>query len=133
LAKNGNRLSRKRGAGRSDPPARTTLAALMLAIFIEAAATIAQELGEAATYAVDESGETISLRAIVRRDVQTPIGGMESAVQARRTVIQIERAKLAGHKPVRDDTVTVGAETWRVLAIENDDGYMVRLKVVETT
>ncbi|MER2528062.1 MAG: hypothetical protein ABTR07_09060 [Candidatus Competibacter denitrificans] len=103
----------------------------MLTIFNEAATAIAQTLGEPATYTVAATGQAISLRVVTRRDLQSPIPGMETALFARRTVLSMQRAALAGHVPALNDTVTVPADgiTWKVLALEADDGYLITVKV----
>jgi len=100
-----------------------------VAAFDSAAAAIARALGEPATYTALSPAGIFMLRAIVERDIITPIPGLESMALERRTVITVCAADLAGRVPVLGDTVTVGAETWKVLGIEQDDGYLVRLKV----
>lgn len=102
---------------------------MAIAAFVDAAAALTATLGEVGSYTPIIPGPAITLRAIVRRDIQAPITGMEGMTIERRSVIAVDAAALAGHVPVLGDTVTVGTETWKVLAIEQDDGYLVRLKV----
>lgn len=102
----------------------------MLALFRAAATALTRILGEPATYAVADTGKTLSLRAVSRRDVNFPLSGMDGVLIERRTVITLETAALSGHTPARGDLITVEPETWKVLAIERDDGYLIQLKVV---
>ncbi|MBK7542930.1 MAG: hypothetical protein IPN66_06310 [Candidatus Competibacteraceae bacterium] len=106
----------------------------MLQIFRDAATAIEQTLGEPAIYTVAETGATIQTRAVTRRDLQFPISGMDSSTLDRRTVLSIKTDDLAGHVPAIGDTVTVNADgiTWKVLALEADNGYIVTVKVRET-
>ena len=94
-----------------------------------AVASAAKTLGEQATYTTQE-GQSKSLRALMDRDVFSPIQGMDSSMFERRTVISIEAAAIAGYVPTKGDRISIGAEAWRVVAIEQDDGYLIRLKVV---
>lgn len=101
----------------------------MLAFFTEAATAITAVLGEEAVYTVAASGATVVLRAVIERDVQAPISPMGELVQDRRTVITVRAADLTGHTPVLGDTLRCGVETWKVLALDQDDGYLIRLLV----
>jgi hypothetical protein len=100
----------------------------MIPAFVAAATAITRALGEPATYAALSPAGTISLRAVIERDIVTPIPGMEGMTLDRRTVITVRAADLTGSVPALGDTVTVGVEIWKVLAIEQDDGYLIRLK-----
>ena len=102
---------------------------MTVAAFVTAATAIGRALGEPATYTALSPKGTFSLWAIVERDIITPIPGLESMAIERRTVITVCAADLAGRVPALGDTVTIGSETWKVLCIEQDDGYLVRLKV----
>lgn len=102
---------------------------MTVAAFVTAATAISRALGEPATYTALSPAGMFSLRAIVERDIITPIPGLESMAIERRTVITVCAADLAGRVPTMGDTVTIGSETWKVLCIEQDDGYLVRLKV----
>jgi hypothetical protein len=97
-------------------------------------AAIAETLGEPATYTIAGTGAVLSLRAITRRDVVSPIGGMEQGVQSRRTIISIRSADLAGHVPAMGDTISVPADgaVWKVLALEADNGYIATVQVRPT-
>lgn len=101
----------------------------MIPAFVAAATAITRALGEDATYTVLSPVGTLALRAVIERDVMTPIAGMEGMTLDRRTIITVRAADLPGRTPAQGDTVTVGTETWKVLAIEQDDGYLIRLKV----
>jgi len=102
---------------------------MSIAAFDDAATALLAVLGEAGIYTPLAPGPALALRVIVERDVMTPIPGMEGMTIERRSVITVGAADLDGLVPALGDTVTVGAETWKVLAIEQDDGYLVRLKV----
>lgn len=101
----------------------------MLPIFQTGATVVTGTLGESATYATLLSGGTRTLNAIVERDVMTPLPAFEGALVERQHTITVRAADLVGHTPALGDTVTVGAETWKVLSIEQHDGYLIRLKV----
>lgn len=100
----------------------------MLALFVDAATDVMDVLGEAGVY-TPVAGPILTLRVFVERDVISPVQGIETGLSERRTVLTLKTADLYGHTPVLGDTVTVGAETWKVLALEQDDGYLSRLKV----
>lgn len=102
---------------------------MSIAAFDDAATALLAVLGEAGIYMPLAPGPALTLRVIVERDIMTPIAGMETGLSERRNVLTLKTADLGGHVPVLGDTVTVGAETWKVLAVEQDDGYLVRLKV----
>lgn len=101
----------------------------MLALFVDAATAVMDVLGEAGVYTPTVPGPILTLRVLVERDVISPVQGIETGLSERRTVLTLKTADLYGHTPVLGDTVTVGAETWKVLALEQDDGYLSRLKV----
>lgn len=105
---------------------------MTVAAFAAAATAIIRVMGEPATYTALSPSGTISLRAVIERDIATPIPSMEGVTVERRTVITVRAADLIGRIPALGDTVTVGAETWKVLAIEQDDGYLIRLKARKT-
>lgn len=98
-----------------------------VAAFLAAATAITQALGEPATY-LNSDGETVALRAVLQKDLITPIVGMEGMTQDRRTVITLRAADLAT-PPIKGDAITIGATTYTVLALEADDGYTYTLKV----
>lgn len=100
----------------------------MLALFTDAASSIMAILGETATYTALSPSGTIALSAIVRRDISTPVAGAEGLVLERRTMIYVLSSAMVGRVPAIGDTVTVGAETWKVLAIEEDNGYFITLR-----
>ena len=101
----------------------------MLALFTGAATDVYGVLGEEAVYTVAATGTSVALRAVIARDVQSPIAPLGELVQDRRTVITVRAAALAGHTPVLGDTLRCGSEVWKVLALEQDDGYEIRLLV----
>lgn len=105
---------------------------MAVAAFVAAATAITTVLGESATYTALSPAGTIALRAVVERDIMTPIVGMDEMTVERRTVVTVRSADLAGRVPATGDTVTVGAEVFKVLALEQDDGYLARLKVRKT-
>lgn len=105
----------------------------MLALFTTAALAISTALGEDAVYTVTATGATISVLAIIERDVMTPVANLAPGIAERRTLITLRTAALAGVTPVLGDRIQCGTEAWKVLAIEQDDGYLVRLKVRSTT
>lgn len=105
---------------------------MTVAAFAAAATAITRAMGEPATYTALSPAGTISLYAVIERDIATPIPGMEGMTVERRTVITVRAADLTGRIPALGDTVTVGAETWKVLAIEQDHGYLIRLKARKT-
>lgn len=98
-----------------------------VAAFLAAATAITQAIGEPATYS-PAAGWPVDLRAVVQKDLMTPIIGMEGMTQDRRTVLTVRVADLAT-PPVLGDQVRIGNTTYTVLAIEEDDGYLYALKV----
>lgn len=103
----------------------------MIPAFAAAATAITLVMGEVATYTALSPAGVIALRAVVERDITAPIPGLENLTE-RHTAITVRAADLAGRTPALGDTVTVGTEVWKVLAIEQDDGYLIRLKVRKT-
>ncbi len=100
---------------------------MSVAAFTAAASAITQALGEPATYVTSDE-EEIALRAVLQKDLITPIVGMEGMTQDRRTVITVRASDLAA-TPIKGDQVIVGTATYTVLAVEADDGYLITLKV----
>ena len=101
----------------------------MIAALSRAATAITRVLGEAGTYTVKSPASTISMRVVISRDVQSPINPMSPMIIERRTVLTVRAADLSGVVPKLGDTVTVGSEVWTVLAIDRDDGYLIKLRV----
>lgn len=103
----------------------------MIAILTSAAAAVVAALGEDGTYIIKSGGATHSIRAVIERDITSPVNDMSRRISERRTVLKITSAALtaASITPVIGDTFTVGSEVWTVLAIDQDDGYLVRLRV----
>lgn len=88
-------------------------------------------LGETGAYTVTATGTATALRALIDRDLTTPLPGMQGMVLERRTVVTVTAADLlaAGITPVKGDTFTLGAEVWTVLGVEQADSVMTWLKV----
>lgn len=83
--------------------------------------------GDAASYYVADTNETISVSAILSRDVVVLNG--QTGMQETRTQIEIPSADLAAITPRRGDEITVGAARYVVLARDADDGFLARLVV----
>lgn len=83
---------------------------------------------QAATYIVDRTKATISLRVAVHRDVQPEISDMEMQTPDPHTEISIRISDLSA-TPVRGDTVTI-TDTGEVFTIRQkpirNDGYVYR-------
>jgi len=103
----------------------------MIAILTAGMSALVRTLGEDGTYTVKVGGATHALRAIIERDIAAPVNDMSRRISERRTVIKITNAALTAASiiPVIGDTFTVGSEIWTVLAIDQDDGYLTRLRV----
>ena len=103
----------------------------MIAILTSAAAAVVSALGEDGIYTVNAGGATHGLRAVIERDIAAPVADMSRRISERRTALKITSAALtaAAITPVIGDTFTVGSEVWTVLAIDQDDGYLTRLRV----
>ena len=103
----------------------------MIAILTAGMAALVRTLGEDGTYTVKAGGATHTLRAVIERDIAAPVNDMSRRISERRTVLKITSAALtaASISPVIGDTFTVGSEVWTVLAIDQDDGYLTRLRV----
>ncbi len=103
----------------------------MIAILTAGIAAMVRVLGEDGTYTIKSTSATHTLRAIVERDIATPVNDMSRRISERRTVLKITSAALtaASITPAIGDTFTVGSEIWTVLAIDQDDGYLTRLRV----
>jgi hypothetical protein len=103
----------------------------MIAILTAGMSALVRTLGEDGTYTVKVGGATHALRAIIERDIAAPVNDMSRRISERRTVLKITSAALtaASITPAIGDTFTVGSEIWTVLAIDQDDGYLTRLRV----
>ncbi|MBK8184333.1 MAG: hypothetical protein IPK63_16210 [Candidatus Competibacteraceae bacterium] len=83
--------------------------------------------GDSATYTIDDTAETMSVKAILTRGVVNPLDAR--GVNEKITTIQIANSDLAGHSPKRKDEVLIGSERFIVLERSNDDGYFTTLIV----
>lgn len=83
--------------------------------------------GDSASYFVADTGATLSVSAILSRDVVVLNG--QTGMQETRTQIEIPSADLASITPRRGDEITVGTARYVVLARDADDGYLTRLVV----
>lgn len=101
---------------------------MAVAAFTAAATAITQALGEAATFLPTDGSTAVALRAVLQKDLMTPIVGMEGMTQERRTLITVRVADLPS-APVKGDQITLGAVGYTVLEVEADDGYLYTLKV----
>lgn len=88
---------------------------------------LAAIFGDPATYAVADPAATLTVSAILTRNVAVP-NGLTGATEVQ-TRIEIPTADLNGTIPRRGDVVTIGTERWLVLARDSDDGYFSRLIV----
>lgn len=82
----------------------------MIAILTAAAAALVRTLGEDGTYTVKAGGATHTMRAVIERDIATPVNDMSRKISERRTVLKITSAALtaAAITPVIGDTFTAG-------------------------
>lgn len=84
------------------------------------------EFGEAATY-TPSGGGALAMRVIVDRTFDFAPGGLESSVIERRTVLNIKKSDVA--TPGRGDICVIGATTYTVDQVIDDDGAIVKAVV----
>lgn len=82
--------------------------------------------GEAATY-TPSGGSPVAITVIVDRNVDLAPGGFDSTVIERRTVLNILKTEVAA--PERGDVCVVGATSYTVDSVFDDDGYVVKVAV----
>jgi hypothetical protein len=80
-------------------------------------------LGEDGTYN-PAGGTPVSCRLIVNRNVLMQPDGMTAMIYEKGTTIEA-MLSVIGQEPNRGDTFTVGATTYTVQSIEQNDGYTV--------
>lgn len=86
-------------------------------------------MGSAATY-TPSGGDAVSLYALVEKGVQPQPGAYDAQAWQQGITISARLDDL-GQEPNRDDTIKVGATTYTVLAVLENDGQFVRVSVRE--
>lgn len=84
------------------------------------------EFGEDATY-TPAGGSAKAVTVIVERGVEYVPGGSDSSMIERRTVLHLIKTEVSA--PKRGDVCVVGATTYTVDAVVEDDGHVVRAVV----
>lgn len=69
------------------------------------------------------TGDPATMPVMVDRDVERTVPGMQGVVMERRTELAAYSKDLGDAK--RGETVEVGADTWRLVTKESDDGHLV--------
>lgn len=83
--------------------------------------------GDSGTYYVDDTGDTLTITAIVERDVAVPLDA--SGAVEYQTRITIAASELSSITPRRNDVITIDSERFIVLSRNANDGYLVQLVV----
>ena len=96
-------------------------------VFAAAAADIYASAGHGATF-TPAAGSAVGCHVDIQFNVQLQPDGYQSQVTESATVIEAALAELT-QLPLRGDTFTVGAVTYTVDALLENDGYVVKVSV----
>lgn len=82
-----------------------------------------REAGDPAQCSLASLAAPLATTAILDRDVERTVGGMQSTYMERRTEMTLPSRGVVGI--TQGDTVTLKGETWRWVSKVSDDGYLI--------
>lgn len=100
-----------------------------LAAFTDAMDDLAATLGETATYTPADGGAVVSgVPVNVELEVEEQPGGYEGPAWTQVMTVEGRLADFGG-QPNKDDTIAIGATTYTVRRVLEDDGVFVKVAV----